>query len=53
MLDVDWAALVDSEVNKEFELSSKKGLSEEEKISLRMKQQVSLRKKEEEVKQAL
>lgn len=53
MLDVDWAALVDSEVNKEFELTSKKGLSEEEKISLRMKNQVASKKQEEEVKHAL
>ena len=53
MLDVDWAALVDSEVNKEFSLGEKKGLSEEDKIALRMKEQVNQKKQEEEVKQAL
>ena len=44
MLDVDWAALVDSEVNKEFSLGEKKGLSEEDKIALRMKEQVNQKK---------
>ncbi len=53
ILDTEWAKLVDTEVNKEFELMNSTGLSEEEKISKRMHLLVEGKQMEEEVKSAI